>query len=159
MQHAPHGWHGARVVSAPADCPMPANDEIAVLVVNEQADILDEVAELLRRRGLPVEVASGADAARHSLQQRPGIGVVVADVSLLQGAGLELAATLLAGQPGAPAAELLLIAGYEGPEAGPLLDRLGVLREPLTLRHVEQAVNQAMGRAVLRRCVPSRLLA
>ncbi len=129
----------------------PANDELAVMVVNDHVDILDEVAALLRRRGLPVEVAQSVTQARSRLRQHAGIGVVVADVSLLQGEGLDLAAQLLGGTRAATAVELLLIAGYEDRESGPLLDRLGVLREPLTLRNIEQAVHQALGRTVARR--------
>jgi DNA-binding NtrC family response regulator len=135
----------------------PANDELAVLLVNEKTDILDEVAALLRRRGLPVAVATSVAQARRQLAQQPGIGVVVADVSLLQGEGLELAAQVLGGTRPATAVELLLIAGYEDATSGPLLDRLGVLREPLTLRGIEQAIHQAMGRTVVRRTALHRL--
>ena len=134
----------------------PANDELAVLLVNEKTDILDEVAALLRRRGLPVVVASCAGQAREQLASQPGIGVVGADVGLLEGDGLELAATVLASTRPATAVELLLIAGYQDERSGPLLDRLGVLREPLTLRGIEQAIHQAMGRAVVRRTAPYR---
>ncbi len=134
----------------------PANDELAVLLVNEKTDILDEVAALLRRRGLPVVVAGSATQARRQLERQPGIGVVVADVGLLQGEGMILAAQVLASSRPATAVELLLIAGYEDRSSGPLMDRLGVLREPLTLRGIEQAIHQAMGRAVVRRTAPYR---
>ncbi len=151
------------IQSAAAQLPQPlpalpalqaANDELVVLVVNEQADILDEVAALLARRGLPVVVAHGAAEANALLRDRPGIGVVVAGVSLLEGAGLDLAAALLTGQHRLAPAELLLLAGYEGSIGGPVLDRLGVLREPLTPRGIEQAVHQALGRAVIRLSQP-----
>lgn len=128
--------------------PGPANDELAVLVVNEQADILDEVADLLRRRGLPVETAQGSAEAACILARRPGIGVVVAGTGLLQGEGFGLASALL-GQRGAP--ELLLIAGWGGPAPQPLPGQLDLLREPLSPRHLERAVHQALGRAVASR--------
>jgi DNA-binding NtrC family response regulator len=135
----------------------PANDELAVLLVNEKTDILDEVAALLRRRGLPVVVVGGAAEARQQLASQPGIGVVVADVGLLEGDGLELAAEVLASTRPSTAVELLLIAGYQDDRSGPLLDRLGVLREPLTRRSIEQAIHQALGRAVVRRTLLNRL--
>ncbi len=143
--------------AAPAGHFHPANDELAVLLLNEKTDILDEVAALLRRRGLPVVVATCIAQARRQLAQQPGIGVVVADVSLLQGDGLALAAQVLGGTRPATAVELLLIAGYEDAASGPVLDRLGVLREPLTLRGIEQAIHQAMGRTVVRRTALQRL--
>ena len=135
----------------------PANDDLAVLVVNEAGAMLGNVAALLRRRGVPVVVVPGAAEARDVLQAQPGIGVVVADVSLLQGDGLDLAALVLGGTRPATAVELLLLTGHEDAESGPLLDRLGVLREPLTLRNIEQAVHQALGRTVARRCQQPRL--
>ena len=143
----------AEATPAPAGHYNPANDELAVLLLNEKTDILDEVAAQLRRRGLPVVVATSTAQARRQLASQPGIGVVVADVSMLEGDGLELAAAVLASTRPASAVELLLIAGYEDRRSGPLLDRLGVLREPLTLRGIEQAIHQAMGRTVVRRTV------
>ncbi len=149
--------HRAQAVPAPPGHLNPANDDLAVLLVNEKTDILDEVAAVLRRRGLPVVVSTSVAQARWQLAQQPGIGVVVADISLLQGEGLELAAQVLAGTRAATAVELLLIAGYEEPGSAPVLDRLGVLREPLTLRGIEQAIHQAMGRTVVRRSMLHRL--
>jgi DNA-binding NtrC family response regulator len=151
--------HMQRVAAmpAPAGHLNPANDELAVLLVNEKTDILDEVAALLRRRGLPVVVATSAAQARWQLARQPGIGVVVADISMLQGEGLDLAAQVLAGTRPSTAVELLLIAGYEDPQSAPVLDRLGVLREPLTLRNIEQAIHQAMGRTVVRRSMLHRV--
>jgi DNA-binding NtrC family response regulator len=137
--------------------PDPANDELTVLVVNDQADILDEVAELLRRRGLPVETAEGCVEAARILADRPGIGVVVAGTCLLQGAGFNLASALL-GSRAAP--ELLLISGWDRqlPAAvqGPGQGQLGLLREPLSPRHLERAVHQALGRAVASRAAAGR---
>lgn len=128
----------------------PANDELAVLVVSDDSENLDEVAIRLHRRGLPVELAFGAAEARGLLARRPGVGVVVAGVGLLEGEGLELAAALVGGRGLAPA-ELLLVDGRDATGCGPALGRLGLLHEPLALNNIEQAVHQAMARAVTRR--------
>lgn len=135
-----------------------SHDDLAVLLVNEPTDILDEVAALLRRRGLSVQVAGSVAEARQALLAR-GVGVLVADVGLLDGEGMALAAQVLAGQQPMANVELLLIAGYAGGArgpAGPLLDRLGLLQEPLRLRDIARAIDRSLVRAAVRRALATR---
>lgn len=130
--------------------------DLGVLVVNEEADILDEVAALLRRRGLAVYLATSADQARAIMVRHPEIGVLVADIALLEGEGLSLAAEVLGGKPPMPPIELVLITGYSAGSAatGPLLNHIGLLQEPLRLRDIAVAVGQALCRAATRRALP-----
>lgn len=131
--------------------------DLSVLLVDSEVDILDEVASLLRRRHVTVHSTVDADAAMQMLTDHPEIGVVIADVSLLEGKGLTLAARVLGNQD--PAVELVLIAGGRSadPRSPALLSSLGLLQEPLKLRDIAVSVGRAIGRAAARRALPGAL--
>ena len=60
---------------------------------------------------------------------------------------LQLAANVLAGKPPLPAVELVLITGYAhrvDPISNPLMNRIGLLQEPLKFRDIAAAVSQAL---------------
>ena len=131
--------------------------DLSVLLVDSAVDILDEVASLLRRREVTVHVALSADDALRQLEEHPEIGVVLADVTLLEGPGLTLAARVLGRQ--APAIELVLIAGSRSadPRSPALISDLGLLQEPLKLRDIAVSVGRAIGRSAARRALPGAL--
>lgn len=131
--------------------------DLAVLVMDSKMDVLDEVAALLRRRDVVVHLATDADEARQILENHRDIGVLVADISLLQGEGLTLAAHVLGSSQ--PAIELVMIAGQRGPDPrGPgLMADLGLLQEPLKLRDIAISVGRALARAAARRSLPGAL--
>jgi len=131
--------------------------DLSVLLVDSAVDILDEVASLLRRREVTVHVALDADEALRMLERHPEIGVVLADVTLLEGPGLTLAARVLGRQE--PAIELVLIAGSRSadPRSPALLSDLGLLQEPLKLRDIAVSVGRAIGRSAARRALPGAL--
>jgi hypothetical protein len=97
--------------------------------------------------------------ASPATQQRrhPDIGVLLADISILEGEGLELAARVLGSKE--PAIELVLIAGTRSgdPRSPALLADLGMLQEPLKLRDIAVSVGRAIGRAAARRSLPGAL--
>ena len=131
--------------------------DLAVLVLNEEADVLDEVAAMLRRRGLTVHLAGSATEARSLMMAHPEIGVMLADICPLEGEALQLAANVLAGKPPLPAVELVLITGYTqrtDPASGPLMNHIGLLQEPLKFRDIAAAVSQALSRSAARRALP-----
>lgn len=131
--------------------------DLSVLLVDSEVDILDEVAALLRRREVTVHTATTAEAAMALLEEHPEIGVVLADVSLLEGPGLTLAARVLGRQE--PAIELVMITGSRGqdPRSPALLADLGMLQEPLKLRDIAVSVGRAIGRCAARRALPGAL--
>ncbi len=146
----PHIPQGAEIFS----------HDLAVLVLNEEADVLDEVAAMLRRRGLAVHLAGSADEARAMMMAHPEIGVMLADICPLEGDTLALAASVLAGKPPLPAVELVLITGYATRNSlanGPLMNRIGLLQEPLKFRDIAAAVGQALSRSAARRSLPASL--
>ena len=131
--------------------------DLSVLLVDSTVDILDEVASLLRRREITVHVAADPTAALQLLQDHPEIGVVMADVTLLEGEGLTLAARVLGLEK--PAVELVLIAGSRStdPRSPALVAELGLLQEPLKLRDIAVSVGRAIGRCAARRALPGAL--
>ena len=131
--------------------------DLSVLLVDSAVDVLDEVASLLRRREVTVHIALHADEALRLLEKHPDIGVVLADVSLLEGPGLTLAARVLGREE--PAIELVLIAGSRGadPRSPGLMSDLGLLQEPLKLRDIAVSVGRAIGRSAARRSLPGAL--
>ncbi len=133
--------------------------DLAVLVLNEEADLLDEVASMLQRRGLPVYLASSATEARALMMAHPEIGVMLADICPLEGETLALAASVLAGKAPLPAVELVLITGYaqRGGKEDMLMGRFGLLQEPLKFRDIAAAVAQAISRSAARRALPAGL--
>ena len=131
--------------------------DLSVLLVDSAVDILDEVASLLRRRDVTVHIALSAAEALDMLERHPEIGVILADVTLLEGSGLTLAARVLGRQE--PAIELVLIAGARSADARSprLITELGMLQEPLKLRDIAVSVGRAIGRCAARRALPGAL--
>jgi len=128
--------------------------DLSVLLVNSELDVLDEVAALLRRRGVSVHLAETVEHATEHLRRHAAIGVVLADISILEGKGLSLAARVLGSEE--PAIELVLIAGSRSgdPRSPELMANLGLLQEPLKLRDIAVSVGRAIGRAAARRGLP-----
>ena len=131
--------------------------DLSVLLVNSEVDVLDEVAALLRRRGVTVHLAETVRHAQEQLRSYPDIGVLMADITLLEGDGLALAARVLGSTK--PAIELVLIAGSRGtdPRSPALMADLGLLQEPMKLRDIAVSVGRAIGRAAARRALPGAL--
>jgi len=131
--------------------------DLSVLLVNSEVDVLDEVAALLRRRGVTVHLAQTVRHATEHLQGHPDIGVLLADIDILEGEGLSLAARVLGSKK--PAIELVLIAGCRSgdPRSPALMADLGLLQEPLKLRDIAVSVGRAIGRAAARRSLPGAL--
>ena len=125
-----------------------ANDELVVLLVNPAPELLDELSALLQRRGVSVLKALDAADALRLLHLEPRIGVVVADIHLLEGDGLTMATQILQCDPALPAAELVLLTeprltgGRPGVAIGMALFRL---------RDVAANVGRALGQAAARR--------
>lgn len=125
-----------------------SSDELAVLLVNPAPELLDELSALLQRRGVAVIKALDAGEALRLLRAIPRIGVVVADIHLLEGEGLTMATQLLRGDPSLPPAELVLLTeprltgGMPGVEIG-----MG----PFRLRDVAANVGRALAQATARR--------
>jgi DNA-binding response OmpR family regulator len=84
-----------------------------ILVVDDEPDLLSEVSGYLRRRGLTViEAASFADAIRVYSANADSIALVLTDVNLSDGDGLDLARVVIeSAQPACPC--LLMTAHFD----------------------------------------------
>jgi response regulator RpfG family c-di-GMP phosphodiesterase len=74
----------------------PGAPSLRALVVDDEPEVLAELAELLGRRGVPVLTAPTGEAALQVLAARPDIGALVTDIRLGGMDGLALAGQALA---------------------------------------------------------------
>jgi CheY-like chemotaxis protein len=123
-------------------------DELMVMLVNPAPELLDEMSAVLRRRGIAVVKALDPGEALRLLRMEPRIGVVVADIHLLEGEGLTLATQLLHGDPALPSAELVLLTEPR-PHAGITGVDIGI--SAMRLRELAATVGRALSQATLRR--------
>jgi two-component system cell cycle sensor histidine kinase/response regulator CckA len=94
----------------PADCAPAATASLTVLLVEDEPDVRDIVGEILRRNGHRVLAAEGVDAVRRVLASRPpDIDLLLTDLVLADGTGLEAAALVTACDVGVP---VLYMSGY-----------------------------------------------
>jgi CheY-like chemotaxis protein len=112
-----------------------------ILVVDDEAAVNRVVTRYLSHLGYRVvEASSAAEALDRVRRQAPRIDVVLADVAMPGGSGIELAATLLSRAPGP---SVILMTG-QLPEEVERLDVNGqivrVLRKPLDLDEVQQVL-------------------
>lgn len=134
----------------PATTPPPG---LAVLVVDDEPVVLEQIGQALRRRGHDVTLASSAAEAADLVAARADIGVVVTDIRMPDRDGLSLARHL-AGAEGAARPEVVLVTGHATIEDAASAVRIGVsdfLRKPLRAAELADAVGAAMERALSRR--------
>jgi CheY-like chemotaxis protein len=121
----------------PSDIEPPA----LILVVDDEAAVNRVLTRYLSHLGYRVlEAGSAAEALERVRRQAPRIDVVLADVVMPGGSGIDLAATLLSRAPGP---SVILMTG-QLPEEVDRLDVNGqivrVLRKPLDLDEVQQVL-------------------
>ncbi|NKE45777.1 response regulator [Roseomonas frigidaquae] len=129
-----------------------------VLVVDDEIEVLEELAATLGRRGLNVLAAGSAEAALAVLRGRRDIATLVSDIRMPVMDGLALAEAALRGRPESEALEVVLITGYASPAHGIAaagLGAFGVLQKPMRGADLARMVQDALARAVRRRNAPS----
>jgi CheY-like chemotaxis protein len=127
---------------------------LAVLVVDDEASVADELADTLLRRGMRVMTAGNGIEALSVLAARPDIGVLLTDIRMPGLCGLDLAQQALEGREAADALEVLLITGYATPAHGIAASRIGafgVLPKPVRAARLAELVAAARERAAVRR--------
>ena len=119
---------GARRASRSPAPPPAAATALAVLLVDDDADVLATLREGLADLGWDVLIAPDAQAALGVLNRHEGIGVLVSDISMPPGmSGTELARTVRLSPPKLP---ILLMSGFPGAAEDPGLE-FNVLQKPL----------------------------
>ena len=118
----------------------------AILVVDDDPDVLMFIVATLRRHGYTVFGAQGGREAMSVLmQQKHLIGVVLTDVVMPSLNGPELAERLVAVNPDLT---VLYMSGYKEEHLarfGPLLNNCSVLSKPFTPQELVRAIYECMG--------------
>jgi DNA-binding NtrC family response regulator len=110
-------------------------ERMRVLVVDDEPDIVRELAVLLRRRGFAVNTAESVTGARQALADGPLPHAIVSDVRMPDGSGLEL----LDDDMGENRPGIIYVSGHlDGAEAKAVVKRgaIAVLPKPVDTRRL-----------------------
>ena len=121
-------------------------DRIRVLVVDDEPDIVRELSVLLRRRGFAVSTAESLTGARQALAEEPRPDVIVSDVRMPDGSGLELLNDDLGEDPPG----IIYVSGHlDGAEAKAVIKRgaLAVVPKPVDSRRLVSLLREHGSRA------------
>ncbi|MBU8545890.1 MULTISPECIES: response regulator [Roseomonadaceae] len=127
---------------------------LSVLLVDDEVEVLEELAGALGRRGLDVLSAGSAEAALAVLRGRPDVATLVSDIRMPGMDGLALAEAALRGRAEAEALEVVLVTGYASSAHGMAAARLGafgVIQKPMRGADLARMVQEALARAGQRR--------
>lgn len=109
---------------------------LKILVVEDEPGILEEIADFLRRRRFDVSTSADLGGARRALADSSAWpDVVVTDVKLPDGDGLDLVRELVAGEP--PHPRLIVMTGHLDQDSARDARQGGaeaVLMKPFSLR-------------------------
>jgi PAS domain S-box-containing protein len=122
----------------------PSAPRLRVLLVDDQADVLESVADMLGALGHTVAIAdSGEEALRHF--GRENFDVVLTDLGMPGINGIELARRVRAQRPGTPVA---LLTGWGADyEENPPEEVTSVLSKPVTMKSLQEALLRTMEEA------------
>ncbi len=126
------------------------DDALKVLVVDDEAVLLEHLCDGLRLFGYEVCRAPSSSAALAELAKDPRIGVVMTDIRMPGGDGLNLAQEILAARKSHEPVEVILITGHASLEDATAAVRTGVcdlLRKPFRLAEASRAIAKAMDAA------------
>lgn len=132
-----------------------------VLVVDDERAVARHLADGLRLLGHRTEVAHSAAEALALIDAAPKIGVVMTDVRMPGGDGLQLAQQLLRERRGLRAVEVILITGHAALDDAAAAARMGVsdlLRKPFRLADAAHAATVALRAAARARDEEARRL-
>jgi len=113
-----------------------------VLVVDDEPEIVDEVCGFLRRRGFEPIAASGVEAARAVLDGSAAVDVVLTDMRMPPGNGVEVLKACH--QRSDPPAMLVMTGQATDEETRQALEigASSIIPKPLSLRAVLQAMRE-----------------
>jgi CheY-like chemotaxis protein len=132
----------------------PVPPPLSVLVVDDEEEVREELADMLDRRGMAVLTANSAEAALAVLRGRPDVGALITDIRMPGMDGLALAERALSGRTAAEALEVVLVTGYVTPSYSLAANRLGafgMLQKPMRGADIGAMVEKALHRAAGRR--------
>ena len=141
--------------SKPDEATATAPKQPCILVMDDEPEVAQEVADGLSDEGFDVQVTGSVDETLAALQRAGGaVQVIVADIRMPGAGGLDLAQMLREPRTGPGAVEIVLITGHgrqEDREAATALGALEFIRKPFRLSELIPAVNRALERVQHRR--------
>lgn len=130
-----------------------------VLVVDDEPDVVEELAFTLEAAGLRVRTAASVAAAEAVLARDGDVLAVLTDIRMPGATGLALAQRLLAARSERDAVELVLMTGHATVEDAAAAVRAGAfdfLQKPFSVKDAVGRVTAAVDRAVERRSAAAR---
>lgn len=134
--------------------PPEGEEKLCVLIVDDDLVLARQLADGLTALGQDCVIAHCSADARRTMGQRDDIGVVVSDIRMPGGDGLELALHIASAVGAQRAASTILITGHATLEDAATAIRTGVadfLRKPFRLTELAVAVERSMALAQGRR--------
>lgn len=125
-----------------------------ILLVDDEPDLCEEMADFLGAHGYEVMLANSAPAATAMLEARPDICVVITDIRMPMGDGLQFTRDILHARPAFLALEVLLITGNPTQENAAVAAESGaraVFGKPVRGSELLAALSVAAMRALERR--------
>ncbi|HET7873970.1 MAG TPA: response regulator [Methylomirabilota bacterium] len=117
----------------------------AVLVVDDEADLVSTYERLLRRQGYRV-LSTGTRAGGLAVVARELLGLVIADVRLPDGDGLDVVRAARAQAPPVPAIVATVLASRASREAALAAGATGFLAKPFATGAFMDLVSHVLGR-------------
>lgn len=133
---------------------LPDADTLQVLIVDDEVDIANELADAFADEGYVVHVEHSADMAVAAVEGHPEIGVMISDIRMPDRDGLELTRQVIAMRDDATAIEVILITGHATLDDAVSAVRTGAfdfVRKPFLLRQILDAAMRGMARSLGRR--------
>lgn len=113
-----------------------------LLLVEDESELAESCARLLRRRGYRVVVASSYEEGRAALT-RTAPSLLVTDVGLPDGDGIALVVAATALEPAVPA---VAMSALNRNAAAVAAGAIGFLAKPFTLEDFGRTIDRALGR-------------
>lgn len=132
----------------------------AVLVIDDDPDMVDALSHALTRAGFSVRTAGSVTDAEAALRAGGDILAVLTDNHMPGATGLSLAKRLLAARMDEDAVELVLMTGHATVDDAAAAMRAGTfdfLQKPFSIRQVVDCVGAAVAQAALRRSQAAHL--
>lgn len=131
-----------------------SNIQVHVLLVEDDQELRAEIAEGLTNAGASVKSVPDGSAAMIALTEDPDITVVLTDLRIPGGDGMNLAERVLSKRPPDMAVEVILLTGYATLDTAVEAIRKNIfdfLRKPIRLNDLEASVRRAHEAALGRR--------
>ena len=117
-----------------------------LLIVDDEAETLDEISSYLGAHGFPCETALDGDEALRKIVEMPDIAILVTDIRMPGIDGLEMVVYLEEHLPCARELDVIIITGHAGPyevSQARKIRAFDFLTKPISLSQLLHSVQRA----------------